>query len=202
MFTSNFYKLLFGYMNTPTSGTYNVVFKDKNGSDITDVACSSQSSSQMKNGLNWALLDTGNFIKPSTYKTTLIATIANGSTMYSRNYSSTSTDIAGCVIIGDGDTAPTVNDVALSGNLITDFSATTSLNVNDADGLSLTCQYDITNTGAAAFTVKEIALTRCVITASTLAAGNYILLERTVLSAPVTIQPGETKSIVYRIKFI
>lgn len=202
MFTNNFYQLLKSYILMPTSGNFKVTFFDNANNSVLDAACAANSSSQVCNSLNWALYQSSNSqLKPNTFKSALMAAICNGTNVYHNVYSATYADIAGCVILGDGDTAPTVNDVALSGNLITDFSATTSINVNDSDGIVLTAQYDITNTGASAFTVKEIALTRCGITTS-LVSGNYIMLERTVLSAPVTIQPSETKSIIYRIKFI
>lgn len=104
----------------------------------------------------------------------------------------------GGVIIGTGDTPPTIDDYCLSGDLITNFtyssSATKTIDNNQA---SIRVLYTITNSGSDAFTIREIAL-KC---GNTTGTSGQCLVERTVLDTPVTIEPGGVGQITYTITF-
>ena len=116
--------------------------------------------------------------------------ITNGTRMYYGNNSTTSNPTG--VIIGDGTGTLAPDRYTLFGNQITDFSATTALTSSVSnDGIVITATYNITNTGASDFTIKEIALT-----------GGFTpcMIDHQLLDAPVTVSPGATKSIVYRLK--
>lgn len=92
------------------------------------------------------------------------------------------------LVIGDGDTPPTLNDYNLSGNIITDFTATTAISHSYENGkLTIIATYNITNTGVSAFTIREYG-TR--IRRKT--SGNGAMLIRSLLETPITINPGES----------
>ena len=99
------------------------------------------------------------------------------------------------LVIGDGNTPPTLDDYNLSDNIITDFSATTTISHSYAAGkLTIIATYNITNTGASAFTIREYG-TR--IRRKT--SGNGAMLLRSLLETPLTINPGETSVMTVKI---
>lgn len=106
---------------------------------------------------------------------------------------------AGGVIIGDGDTAPTVNDYKLSGNLISTFTYSAAVTAEDTDdGVIITGLYTITNSGTETITIKEIGL---VATPTNNSGLQYrLLIERTVLETPVTIEPSGVGQVTYTIR--
>ncbi len=113
------------------------------------------------------------------------------------NYTST-----GGVIFGTGTTPPTLEDYSLSGTLITTITCTSSLTTKaDAEGMTLTALYTITNTASTAITIGEIAL-MCNLYNSSNSTHSYKgLVERTVLDEPVTIEPGGVGQVTYTIEF-
>ena len=118
--------------------------------------------------------------------------VSNGTTYYAGNNSDNDYALSG-VIFGDGDTEPSVNDYCLSGNMITAFAATTSMNRSISGGVIGVATYNITNTGSDPFTIKELGVSR---------AGNSkrVLLTRSILETPVTIAPGDTGVVIYKIE--
>lgn len=106
---------------------------------------------------------------------------------------------AGGVIIGDGDTAPTMNDYKLSGNLISTFAYSAAVTTESADdGVIFTGLYTITNSGTEPITVKEIGL---VATPTNNSGLQYrLLIDRTVLDEPVTIPAGGVGQVTYKLK--
>lgn len=100
-------------------------------------------------------------------------------------------------VFGNGDTPPALEDYKLSGNVITGISATAVVNcVYEANGITTTATYTITNNNSESVTIKEIGV--CTNTSST----NYVLVERTVLESPVTIEPGGVGQVTYTIKMV
>ena len=123
--------------------------------------------------------------------------ITNGTTKYSGTASNSSVTACTGVILGDGSGTPSINDYKLFGNIITDFSASTSLSVSIAgDKILITTVYIITNTGSSPFTIKEMGLTRASDGNTT---ATYVLLLHDVLETPLTINPGETKTLCYKL---
>lgn len=105
----------------------------------------------------------------------------------------------GGAIIGTGRAAPTADDIALSGTMITTFSASATVTSTiDESGVELSAAYLITNTGDTDFTIGEIGL----ISASTNSANQTykILWERSTLDAPVTIPAGGIGQVTYTIR--
>lgn len=107
----------------------------------------------------------------------------------------------GGVIFGTGTTPPTLDDYCMSGETITAITwASNGLQSEITDnGLTIANGYTITNTGEEAITIGEIGLIASP-TGST-AEGNYALLERTVLDAPITIEPGGVGQVTYTVRF-
>ena len=98
----------------------------------------------------------------------------------------------GGIVFGNGDAAPTIDDFALSGDVIPINTYSVSLTHTVAnDKTTISAVYTITNTGENAMTIKEIALKYGGSSTS------QYLIERTVLNTPVTIEPGGVGQVTY-----
>lgn len=105
----------------------------------------------------------------------------------------------GGVVLGTGRNAPTLEDYALFGELITGYTYSSSVsNVVDETGQSITATYTITNNNDMAFTIGEVGIIASFTSSAT--ASNKALLERTVLEEPLTIQPGGVGVLTYTIR--
>lgn len=102
----------------------------------------------------------------------------------------------GGVIFGTGTTPPTMDDYKLSGEIIkTLVSSASCVTSVDDDGITVTTTYTLTNTSDKEITIGEIA--------AFTAAGsttNSVMMDRTVLDTPVTIEPGGVGQITYSIR--
>ena len=104
------------------------------------------------------------------------------------------------VIIGTGTAPAAFDDYKLSGDLITKFSFSVSVNKKHTEsGFEVTALYTITNTNSTEITIGEIGLIANQYTNST-SASYVALLERTVLEEPVTIPPGGIGQVEYTIR--
>ncbi len=112
----------------------------------------------------------------------------------------TSISSNGGVILGTGDTVSTLDDYKLSGDLITTFTYSSSITKTaDENGITIQALYTITNTGDSAFTIKEIGM--ICNPSSTYQQTQYkVLLERTVLDNPVTIEASGIGQVTYTIR--
>lgn len=193
MFLDNWYKLLASMYKQPSTlanSAWNATVVDTSGSAVTDRGISQVSGNNVgvlqlfTTGItNWTSV-------PSIYK------LSNNSTIYCGSSTETYHAAYAGVIIGDGDTAPTLSDYSLSGNQITTFTATTQVDVTYSFGKIIgTATYNITNTSASPIIIKEIGLTK-----EKAGEGNRILLARSVLETPVTIAPGDTGVVTYKIE--
>lgn len=108
----------------------------------------------------------------------------------------------GGVIFGDGNTLPTRDDYRLSGNVISTVTGTaTGGFTTDADGVTGTYTYTLTNTGSADITIAEVGLITGGHSTSSRTGPYYkLLMERTVLDSPVTIPAGGVGQITYTIR--
>lgn len=122
--------------------------------------------------------------------------LTDGTTTYYDNSSETSPQGAG-VIIGDGDVTPDYDDYNLSGTQITTFTATTAVSsvIDSNHHITVIATYNITNTGVSDFTVKEIGIAY----GAADGTANSILMTRDLLITPVTISPGDTGIVTYKI---
>ena len=113
----------------------------------------------------------------------------------------TALDSGGGVIFGTGNAIPTIDDTALSGDLVSGFSYNSHVSAKrDADGVTITALYTVINNNAEAITISEVALIANLYNNNTQAMYKG-LLDRTVLDTPVTIPAGQSKQITYTIRF-
>ena len=106
----------------------------------------------------------------------------------------------GGVYLGTGTKEVTIEDYALSGEMITNFIYNASVSSKEIDeGIEFTGLYTITNTGNESFTIGEIALVGFNNTGSD--SEYKTMLERTVLDEPVTIPAGGIGQVTYTIRF-
>lgn len=114
-------------------------------------------------------------------------------------------DSAG-ISIGTGSTAATVTDYNLEATITSGITVTLESNIVRMDGDSPYHEYTfaITNTSESALTISEVgykqALRSCSTQGGTSDASNVFLLDRTVLSSPLTIQAGDAGILVYALK--
>ena len=101
-----------------------------------------------------------------------------------------------CVVFGDGDAAVTIHDYKLSGNTLNVVGTVASSYVYDADGVSVTNIYTLTNGSDEAITIKEMGI--CTNIRSSYSS--YALMDRTLLDTPVTIAAGDVGQVTYTIR--
>lgn len=112
------------------------------------------------------------------------------------------------VIVGTGNTPPTDSDYTLA-NLITEGLTGTVTKVQTfdetANQFKLTLTLSLTSSAASNITISEIGLTGFINASSTKddetagVSGQLFLIDRTVLDAPVTIEPSDTATIKYEL---
>lgn len=107
------------------------------------------------------------------------------------------------VSFGTGNTPPSFDDYALSGDAVTSVSFTLMRQCEvDDNGCTLTCVYTITNTGSEDVTIGEVGIWGRY--DYYYSSGNrravYPLIERTVLDTPVTIPAGGVGQVTYTIR--
>lgn len=98
------------------------------------------------------------------------------------------------IVLGTGDTAPTIDDYKLSGDLI--IGLTSQDRATSANNNSVTFSAIATNNTDNPVTVKEIGLAGL-----TLSQPCMILLTRDVLPTPVTLNTGDSKTFSITIDF-
>lgn len=116
-----------------------------------------------------------------------------------RELLTTMSNYHGGVILGTGTTEVTMDDYTLSGDMITTFTFSADCQCKETDaGSEITSLFTITNTGSESFTIGEIGLVGFY--SSNTGANDKILLERTVLETPITIEPGGVGQVTYTIR--
>jgi hypothetical protein len=105
------------------------------------------------------------------------------------------------LVLGDGDTAPSLNDYKVSGNVLSSISASVTPNQEmDDTGATLTALITVTNTGESEITIREICLFGRVYYSSSTSGYCTCCLDRTVLDTPVTIPAGGVGQVEYTIR--
>lgn len=104
-------------------------------------------------------------------------------------------------VLGNGTTPPTLEDYGLSGTVISTVSCLSYTYSFDSDDSGITAinRYIVENTGTEDIIVSEIAWFSFVYTESS--SGSTVMIDRTLLDSPVTIAPGNTAQIEYKIRF-
>lgn len=191
MFVENWYKYLYSLFSYSRPSSNKVQVKTFAGSNVYDAGIDSSTSSSALGP--WIF--NNNYQSGDSYYSASPYYLSNGSTIY-YGTTSMSTGAGYCgTLLGDGDTAVELSDYCLSGNIITDFSATTSYSISIQNGKIIgTATYNITNTGASDITIREVALTRGDQNA------NRVMIARKVLATPLTIEPGATGILSYEIE--
>lgn len=119
--------------------------------------------------------------------------VVNSGTIYNGNHTNWSSQYTFFAIVyGDGTTPPTVDDYTLSGNLITDLSASDPDIQNAGNGI--TFSHVVENTGTSAVTISEISLA-LEFSQTVQARYGVALLTRDVLETPITLEPGARRNI-------
>lgn len=179
MITSNFKKLIFGiFMNTIAVNPYvvprnSVTFKNSNGQSLV---WSPQKNNDTQSALLNDLLMT-NIVQVS---------IASSDTRFTY------------FRVGTGTTNPTPSDYDLE-NVNTDIVCTT-VNTSFSDSTN-TKVYNVTfsNSTASDITLTEIGMYGKMPYYSNGYRTDYVMLDRTVLNAPVTIPAGESRTLTYEL---
>ena len=145
----------------------------------------------------------GDLIKPSSlYEVLTYMTPTIGTGGYYASLSRMSKSIGDTylgIIIGTGDTPVTPDDHKLSGSMITAYAGSVASTCSaDENGTTLTALCTITNSGSSAFTIREVGLLGK--DKNTSSTSSTILVERTVLDVPLTIEPGSVGQLTYTIK--
>lgn len=103
------------------------------------------------------------------------------------------------MVLGTGETPPTVEDYKLSGELMTSLTYQGQPTLNDNN--SLTYSILVTNNTEQPVTIKEVCLAIGTSGISSTAAGAAALLTRDVLATPVTLNTGDSKTFSITIDF-
>lgn len=117
---------------------------------------------------------------------------------------STSHSTAG-VIFGDGNTPPARSDYCLSGNVITGIVSSASRTaISTDDAAENTVLFTITNNNAKAVTISEVGYVGYdqYYTGATGSgsSSDRLLLDRTVLETPITIEPSGVGQVTYTLR--
>jgi hypothetical protein len=167
MFTKNWYKVI----ARPATGATDIMFKNTKGNEVASASFSGNVNLSTEGGY---------YNNP---------TMLNMQTSFSGRSG---------VVIGTGTTPPTIDDYRLAGDFIQTYTFNTSLTKQaDADGVTVTALYTITNTGSKEFTIGEIGLFANPIANN---ASDMCLYDRTVLETPITIPAGGIGQVTYTIR--
>lgn len=101
------------------------------------------------------------------------------------------------IVFGSGDTAPTATDYALDTDESASLTITKTISQNYASNkIEIIFACSVTNTSANAIELKEVGIKKRI---STTNATTYVdmLFAREILSSPITIAAGETKTFNY-----
>lgn len=109
------------------------------------------------------------------------------------------------VIFGDGTTPPTHTDYCLSGDVVTGIVASSTRKATGTDDAAEnTVLFTITNNNAKAVTIGEVGYVGYInfYTGPTGSGTNSdrLLLERTLLESPITIEPGGVGQVTYTLR--
>lgn len=139
-------------------------------------------SARLVSGTSYNLYPSSNFIPSDSMKTITNSVALSG------------------VVLGTGNTPATLDDYKLAGTMITTFTYTGSSTSAETDkGYECTGTYTITNTGTATFTISEVGLQTTLHTQNNGGAGQ-MLIDRTVLENPLTIEAGGIGVLTYTIR--
>ena len=102
-----------------------------------------------------------------------------------------SNDMGSGVVFGTGDVEPTADDYTISGNVVSEISATVNRTYEDADNaLRITSVFTITNNNSSEVTIKEAALFIEAVWYTTSSQRAKMMIARMLLESPVTIPAG------------
>ena len=127
-----------------------------------------------------------------------LARIGNGTTSFSTGGNQDTYQPKMGIILGDGNTPPDPTDYWLSGNMITDFTASVAMTCTiENNKVVVVGVYTINNTSSSAFTIREIGFARSAVDNSS--ASKAILLMRDVLDTPITVAGNGQATFEYRL---
>lgn len=142
-------------------------------------------------------LFTHNIKYPNMISQTTIALLP--STFYNTGSEKSWNTAYAYMVLGTGETPPTVEDYKLSGELITGLTYQGQPTLNDNN--SLTYSILVTNNKEQPVTIKEVCLALGNDDLSSSSSGAAALLTRDVLATPVTLNTGDSKTFSITIDF-
>lgn len=162
---------------------------------IGHILCYNEASVEYKNTQGSTIVSTGN----AQTSHLIIGSTTAAHYIPSMYYVRTKLSGDGGVIFGTGTVPPTIDDYALSGNIVTTITYSAAIEkIVDGEGVTMRGLYTLTNVGAEPVTIGEIAL-KCGVNGSS-ASSNAVIVERTVLETPITIEPGGVGQVTYTIR--
>ena len=110
------------------------------------------------------------------------------------------------VCFGNGTAPESYNDYTMSGELMTSYTESQTITGSEDElGCTKTALYTITNSGSEPFTISEVGLIGYVYVRSADYSSRYIydniLLERTLLDVPITIEAGGVGQVTYTLRY-
>lgn len=108
------------------------------------------------------------------------------------------------VRIGSGVTPATADDYTLESVIASNMSVTKPSKVSvtrENDFVAVYATYSVTNIGSTPIDISEIGLFSDGYYANSSSSHTPILMDRTVLESPITVNPGESKPLTYTIRF-
>jgi hypothetical protein len=112
--------------------------------------------------------------------------------------------VAQGIWLGSGTTPPTEMDYNLESRITSGLAVSGTVVTYDADQNGnpyLVYLFSLTNTSSSTITISEIGYVQQM-SGSGYGSDSYILLDRTVLENPITIEPGEDAAVKYELKAI
>lgn len=107
-------------------------------------------------------------------------------------------------VLGTGTTPPTFDEYSLSGEIITTITSIVASNsyTVEEDGVAITTTWTVSNTGTEAITIGEVGFYGAYKTAAAVSNSNMsaMLIERTVLDEPITIEAGGVGQVTYTVR--
>lgn len=131
----------------------------------------------------------------------------SGSSYYAIIFNTSSATVAlnttatGAMMIGSGTTPATEDDYALENAITSGFSTSGQAYVSVLEGgAEVVYKLVLKNTSASAFTVSEIGYLGRGYVSTSSSGAKSVMVDRTVLDAPVTIPAGESRTISYTVR--
>lgn len=162
--------------------------------------------------LTYGAVDNGTsfYGNPAEYLSSYVKT-AKSSWLAMTSYVTDSKSIPYGIVFGSGNEPVTYEDYTLSGDVVMDYTASYTISDDfSGDRGTRTVIYTLTNSGTEAITIGEIAQLGGIYQSRRYSSSSYnyyyiynnVLLARSALETPITIEPGGVGQITYSLSYI